>query len=223
MKFIAHYLRLAALLLLAAPAAFANDSQGSASKFDIKLGGFAADYFQYTQFANPLAVGSTAGFQSAFAPYGNDGWTTIAMFNGAADANLPLLSTSALGLNLSMSLDNVDGRNGTWTIKNNDVSNTVTLDLVFAMYQPGASAAWLFDDKAVSAAQSVNSSWEIKFLTNNDVSSYANLVLFARDVRQTPFAASPVPEPEVYMMLLAGLGLIGFLSRRRRDEHDTFR
>jgi len=26
----------------------------------------------------------------------------------------------------------------------------------------------------------------------------------------------PVPEPETYAMLLAGLGVVGFLSRRRR-------
>ena len=29
---------------------------------------------------------------------------------------------------------------------------------------------------------------------------------------------SPVPEPETYVMLLAGLGLIGFMARRRRKD-----
>jgi hypothetical protein len=31
--------------------------------------------------------------------------------------------------------------------------------------------------------------------------------------------AAPVPEPETYAMLLAGLGLLGFVSRRRKQKH----
>ena len=31
------------------------------------------------------------------------------------------------------------------------------------------------------------------------------------------FAASPAPEPETYAMLLAGLGLVGFIARRRKQ------
>lgn len=33
--------------------------------------------------------------------------------------------------------------------------------------------------------------------------------------------ASPVPEPHTYAMLLAGLGLVGFLARRRKNQNDT--
>ena len=33
--------------------------------------------------------------------------------------------------------------------------------------------------------------------------------------------ASPVPEPQTYAMLLAGLGLVGFLARRRMNQNDT--
>jgi PEP-CTERM motif len=32
-------------------------------------------------------------------------------------------------------------------------------------------------------------------------------------------AVSPVPEPESYAMLLAGLGALGFVSRRRQQQH----
>jgi hypothetical protein len=31
-------------------------------------------------------------------------------------------------------------------------------------------------------------------------------------------SASPAPEPETYAMLLAGLGVVGFLARRRRPS-----
>ncbi|WP_256209002.1 FxDxF family PEP-CTERM protein [Nitrosospira sp. Nsp14] len=30
------------------------------------------------------------------------------------------------------------------------------------------------------------------------------------------FLLAPIPEPETYAMLLAGLGLLGFIARRRR-------
>lgn len=32
------------------------------------------------------------------------------------------------------------------------------------------------------------------------------------------FTAAPIPEPETYAMLLAGLGVVGFMARRRRVE-----
>ena len=35
--------------------------------------------------------------------------------------------------------------------------------------------------------------------------------------RQDQMMATPIPEPETYMMLLAGLGLMGFVTRRRRQ------
>lgn len=30
--------------------------------------------------------------------------------------------------------------------------------------------------------------------------------------------AAPVPEPETYAMLIAGLGLVGFMARRRKQQ-----
>ena len=35
------------------------------------------------------------------------------------------------------------------------------------------------------------------------------------------FVLSPVPEPETYAMFMAGLGLMGFLARRRKQKEAT--
>jgi hypothetical protein len=32
------------------------------------------------------------------------------------------------------------------------------------------------------------------------------------------FATAPIPEPETYAMLLAGLGFLGFMERRRKQQ-----
>jgi len=47
--------------------------------------------------------------------------------------------------------------------------------------------------------------------------SYGGMAMVLRDGDVAPIL-SPVPEPEPYVMLLAGLGLIGFMARRREDH-----
>ena len=44
-----------------------------------------------------------------------------------------------------------------------------------------------------------------------------SLTVLASATHQDQLMATPVPEPETYMMLLAGLGLMGFVARRRRQ------
>ena len=36
--------------------------------------------------------------------------------------------------------------------------------------------------------------------------------------RELPVVTTPVPEPETYAMLLAGLGLVGVITRRRKRK-----
>ena len=54
------------------------------------------------------------------------------------------------------------------------------------------------------------------FVTGLTFSSAGNI-----NMTQTPiteFVAAPVPEPETYAMMLAGLGLIGFSARRKKTS-----
>lgn len=38
------------------------------------------------------------------------------------------------------------------------------------------------------------------------------------EIRNLSFDVSPVPEPETYALMLAGLGLVGFVARRRKNR-----
>ncbi len=44
------------------------------------------------------------------------------------------------------------------------------------------------------------------------------LTALVSGTRQDQMMATPIPEPETYMMLLAGLGLMGFVARRRQRD-----
>lgn len=45
---------------------------------------------------------------------------------------------------------------------------------------------------------------------------YINTAVFDADGKPSDFLAAPVPEPEIYAMMLAGLGLMGVAARRRK-------
>ncbi|MDQ1813929.1 PEP-CTERM sorting domain-containing protein [Massilia sp. CCM 9210] len=202
---------------------------GNTSKSDVTLNGASADAADYAFLVNPQGFfatkGGSGGFASDFALYGSkQGWTSIAAFGARAD-NGVAVSTNKLGTNLTFTFDKTDGRHGSWTVANNDVKNNVKLDLVFAMYGGVGSSAFLFDNETLAAGSTSNGSWTFNALNLfGSKAEYANLTIFARDVSKTAFEVptTPVPEPETYAMLLAGLGLVGFMSRRRKSAQPLF-
>jgi hypothetical protein len=202
---------------------------GNTSKSDVTLNGAAADAVDYAFLVNPQGLfatkGGSGGFASDFALYGSkQGWTSIAAFGSRAD-NGVAISTNKLGTNLTFTFDKSDSRHGSWTMSNNDLKNNVKLDLVFAMYGGVGSSAFLFDNETIGAGATSNGSWTFNALTLfGSKAGYENLTIFARDVSKTAFEVptTPVPEPETYAMLLAGLGLVGFMSRRRKTAQPLF-
>ena len=56
-------------------------------------------------------------------------------------------------------------------------------------------------------------SLKVQFLTGANATSKTGSLL-----SQTIPAVTPIPEPETYAMMLAGLGLLGFVARRRRQS-----
>ncbi len=197
-------LTLAALIVSGAAqaAACTGVSIGTSSTADVALGGFASDQCVISA-VNPQAGpnGDPSGFSGTF---GGDPWSLLSKVTSSP------LAASFDGVNFNISFAQASGTTGTWSIT---ADQNVTFDLVFAMHAANRSGAFLFDDQALVANAATPGTWQIDWVNNGgQVPNYSNLTLFIRDV-----VATPVPEPETYALMLAGLGVIGFVARRRKN------
>lgn len=57
---------------------------------------------------------------------------------------------------------------------------------------------------------------ESQVYTFSDASGFSALTFASRGIAFELAAVAPVPEPETYALLLAGLGAVGFVARRRK-------
>lgn len=196
-------LALAAAGLSLAASAFGATTIGNTSADDVTLDGSAADAVVFAEAWNPHAGpnGDTSGFGNAFDSFGSGPWTLLDKYETGGQFN----NTGQLQFTFAMN----SGTAGTWSVHNSGAV-TLVLDLVFAMHAGDGGAGFLFDDQAIDAGQTLDGTWRIEWFTGNAGASpdFSNLTLFARDV-------TAVPEPADYAMLLAGLGLIGLVARRR--------
>jgi hypothetical protein len=199
-------LALAATGVFLAASAFGATSIGNTSADDVTLGGSDSDAYVFAAGWNPHAglSGDTSAFGTAFDAYGSGPWSLL----DKHELNAVFGNSGVLQFGFAMN----SGTTGTWSVHNTGAANMV-LDLVFAMHAGDAGAGFLFDNQAVSAGQTLNGTWRVEWFTgsNNAYPDFSNRVLFARDV-------SAVPELGEYGMLLAGVGVIGQLVRRRNPE-----
>lgn len=114
------------------------------------------------------------------------------------------------------------------------------VDLSFAMalrpgYQPGQSVAVALDGQVLTSF-TATPGWSVKNLALGSLTAGSHVLSFAGTAAYATYGdttayldavqlnavttpvsvASSVPEPESYVLLLAGLGLLGFSARRRR-------
>ena len=220
MKNIVKVALLSAIMAAGAAHAASHPGPGSSSASDVKLSTDAADKFLLIQSSNINPIQSTAGFASQFAAASltaANGWTlaeTVQSDNGV----LTLTDKAALdGLSFSFT-QAANHTTGTWSVTNTNLTKNTTVDLTLSFHAGNNVGSFLFDNQAVSAGQTLTGTWAIKWLNNaNSASSiplFSNVGIYTGQRSLT----SAVPEPATYGMMLAGLGLVGFVARRRKTS-----
>jgi MYXO-CTERM domain-containing protein len=191
-------------------AACTGVSIGSSSTADVKLGGDASDKCIVSTI-NPQAGrnGNTSGFNSAF---GAGSWSLLSKVTGTSVTEAHTTANfGGVGYKIDFTENAGTTKSGTWTITAN---KAVTLDLAFALHASNRSDAFFFNDQVLAKNAATAGSWTINWVNNGgQVPGFSNLTIFARDSH-----ISAVPEADTYAMLLAGLGLVGFVARRRRAK-----
>ncbi len=85
----------------------------------------------------------------------------------------------------------------------------------FGVYYLGASFASGLSDVYLRFTQEITWSYHSVFYANG-AQSHAESRLFELSAGTVAATTAPIPEPETYAMLLAGLGVLGFVARRRK-------
>lgn len=151
--------------------------------------------------------GDSSGFSDNFGA----GWSLLSKVTGNSVSSAASTATFG-GVDYTFQFNQNAGteKQGTWSIS---VNKAVTVDLVFAMHASNRAGAFLFEDQILTTAPGSNTgTWTIAWFNNGGkVPNFSNLTVFARDQH-----ISAVPEADTYAMLLAGLGLVGLVARRRR-------
>ncbi|MEW5967325.1 MAG: PEP-CTERM sorting domain-containing protein [Pseudomonadota bacterium] len=208
----------AALVLagLAAQPAFANTYCSDASY----SGTLAATDMTFNNAAASDCYGATSGNDNAAAingltawqdPIGN--WALLAKTEPGANTN------TLSGIHFTLSASGATA--GTWTLSATDTNGPdyanlpVFMDFVGVLKAGNGFAAYFFDDVEVGAVNS--GTWTIAFTNRGgQTPDLSHLSLYTRVGLDG--AIPPIPEAETYAMMLAGLGLVGLMARRRRSH-----
>ncbi len=104
-----------------------------------------------------------------------------------------------------------------WEIVNETGSSYSLLNGAFTASGTGAGTAqtWLLDLNTNHAASMYRA--DIWSVVNNTSQANGKPTWGAQDVA----VFAPIPEPDTYVMMLAGLGLIGFITRRRTGSDQS--
>jgi hypothetical protein len=167
---------------------------------------------------SPISGGSTWNYTSV-----KNGTTDVGYNITSKNSELAYMYYVNLGLKSYYALD---GRpqSGYGVQEMNGVEANVGLvkNLVVAAYWSGTEDSWYSGWMSSSIAHDTfNSAWDFNTHVGDQGYDLKNIQLAAWAVRYGDVAAlsaptSPAPEPETYAMLLAGLGLMSAVARRRK-------
>ncbi len=188
------------------------------SKADVTLESVAATTFASLGGTNPQG---NKGDMAVTGAFGGD-WSAIGAYAGLdeATAHGQLPSLIAFGFDPTTAKGN-SFIAGDWSVKNTSVQN-VTLDLVFAMHAGNNGGAWKFDSQTILAGETLDGTWIQRMLVGaNSIAGYSNVTFFARNINfvdAPPRLPKDVPEPGPLSTLVLGLGMMGYMARRRKQS-----
>lgn len=186
---------------------------GNADVTDATLSGQTADGIAFST-ANGQA--GPNGNPSVFNGVFGGTWDLLGKVDSSGNFNSVVSNIAGSALNLGFTLG-ADQKSGVWSITS---SKNLLLDLVLGIHAGGATASFLFDDTHLVGGQTQNGTFKIDWFNNGgNVPAYSNLTEFYGGVQVIP-VVSAVPEPATYLMMLAGLGLMGLLAQRK-IKHDN--
>jgi opacity protein-like surface antigen len=181
------------------------------------------DTWQY-RFAAPAAgwqVGADAGsWNTGLAPFSNcgpiggqncSGYDPAGHFNAGTQWNADGSDGNDLWVRKSVDLAGFDLDSFNWSLGvDNGFSLFINGTLVASANAEGFTSRWEYNGAVSPALLNAGNNWIAVALED-----HGGLTAF--DMQLTGNAVA-VPEPETYALMLAGLGVVGFVARRRRAD-----
>lgn len=185
-----------------------------ASANDVTLDNATADVYQYL---GKINLQGKKGLPAVEAQFASD-WSAIGAYKGAGSTTAHGQVSSPLQFSFSLATDK---KSGNWSVTNTDLDNDVELDLLFAMHSGGVSGTWMFEDQVILSGQTLGGEWIQRLLNGGgNAGAYSNVTFFASNLSLLQPAPTPtdVAEPATLGTLMLGLGMLGFMARRRRQS-----
>lgn len=187
----------------------------------------------YTTFATPAVQGASDfkfdvkamdGLPASFPAAGTNRYLSTSAANSITATNGQVFGMDTPGDNY-ITAANADTTNSTQgTAFNTAGANMYDAgDFANVYFQNTMSDNWA-GNTSFSSTGSTSGSLNFYFLTNTSstaassaaITKYSGVWSFDSATAQLSYATAPVPEAETYAMMLAGLGLVGFMVSRRR-------